>query len=91
MRPLNSTALIITWEPPPPYAVNGIITAYTMWFTEVETREVEKFKRDGRHSNLTVPSLHPDYHYSVSISSNTSAGEGPLSDLMETRLPEDGR
>lgn len=90
IRPLNATALIITWGPPPSYAVNGILTAYTVLFTMVETGGREKVERDGQHTALVVSSLHPDYHYSVTISSNTTAGEGPFSDLVGTRLPQDG-
>lgn len=90
IRPLNATALIITWEPPPPYAANGIIVAYTLRFTEVETRETERVERNGQQTVLTVSSLHPYYHYGVSISSNTSVGEGPYSDPVMTRLPQDG-
>ena len=90
IRPLNTTALTITWGPPPPYAVNGIIVAYTLRFTKVETREMERVERSGQHTVLVVSSLHPFYHYGVSMSSNTSAGEGPFSDPVLTRLPQDG-
>lgn len=90
IRPLNSTALIITWEPPPPYAANGIITVYTVLFTKVETGGTARVERDGQQTALIVSSLHPYYHYSATISSNTSAGEGPFSDPVGTRLLQDG-
>lgn len=90
IRPLNATALIITWGPPHPSATNGVLAAYTVRLTEMETGETEEVGRDGQHTELVVSSLHPDYHYSVSISSNTSVGEGPFSQPVGTKLPQDG-
>lgn len=87
---LNSTALNITWAPPNVTMINGILTAYTIRITEVETGEMMQIVRDRQDTELTVASLHPDYWYSVDMSCNTSVGEGPFSAPRRTRLAEDG-
>ena len=92
LRPLNATALAISWRPPPHNTTNGIVTAYTLHITELESGETKEVEiRESYHRELVVTSLHADYRYNVSVSSNTSAGEGPFSPPVGTRLLQDGQ
>ena len=91
LRPLNATALAVSGRPPPHNTTTGIVLAYTLRITELESGETKEVERESNQRELVLTSLHADYHYNVSISSNTSAGEGPFSPPVGARLPQDGQ
>ena len=45
---------------------------------------------NGTQVSTQVP-LHPNYKYNCSVSAYTAAGQGPYSDSILFRMPEDGK
>lgn len=86
-QPLDSTSLVISWEPPQLELRNGIIQQYTIRITEVETGTVNTLYTEA--TTVNVSSLHPYYTYSCIIAAETIA-LGPFSYPVQTQLPESG-
>ena len=76
---LGSSAVSITWQPPPSKGQNGIITSYTVLITELPTNTTYTYQRSGSHTEIVITNLHPHYDYRCSIAAETSVGLGPFS------------
>ena len=86
-RPLSTTSLAVTWEPPLEELRNGIIQQYTVQITAMETGMVITLFTESTSVNVT--SLHPYYTYSCTIAAETS-GIGPFSYPVDVQLPPSG-
>lgn len=86
-QPLDSTSLVVSWEPPQLELRNGVIQQYTIRITEVETGAVTTLYTEVTTVNVT--SLHPYYTYSCTVAAETTA-LGPFSYPVEIQLPESG-
>lgn len=86
--PTSSRTLFLSWDPPPRPQRNGEITLYTINVTVLENGETFQVTSDA--SNLTLSSLRPYYTYSFIITASTIVGEGPFSEALTIRMPEDG-
>ena len=95
IRPISSTIIQVSWDPPPIYYQNGIITNYILTYhgiirdTELETIDVPV--TDG--TTYVLPSLtglEEDTDYDVSVRAVTIVGSGPITSTS-TRTPEDGK
>ena len=84
---MSSTAITLSWEPPLIGDQNGIITAYFVQLTELESGITSN--RTSNSLNLTVPSLHPYYNYQWTVAAMTIA-LGPSSTPSIVQTNEDG-
>ena len=86
--PLSSTALSLTWQPPPLDRQNGIILGYFINMTEVDTDQ--HFLYTSNTTSLMVTGRHPHYTYSFKIAAETVVGRGPPSQAHMAMTLEDG-
>lgn len=86
---LNSTHISLTWDPPPPLLVNGVIREYRVNVTENATGRVFVFNTSASERELTVGSLHPHYTYHCTITAIT-VQQGPYTALYDIQTEEDG-
>ena len=87
---VNSTFILLTWEPPVRDGHNGIITSYYIHILEVPTSRTFTFERPS-HTDLLIGSLHPYYDYQCSVAANTSVGRGPFTAPFIIRTDQDGK
>jgi len=85
---VNSSALQLTWEPPAPEQRNGIIRGYLINATAQESGEYYEWMSDTM--SLVISSLHPHYHYNLSVAANT-IGLGPFGVNYTVLMPQDGK
>ena len=75
--------MIVTWEPVPSTDQNGNITGYTVYYQAVSghivTKKEQMIKVNASLRRLEVSELEQHVTYNVSVSANTSVGEGPRS------------
>ena len=86
---LNSTHIYLTWDPPPPEDVNGVIREYRINITEIETGDLRQFTTPPNVRELVVGPLHPYYSYRSTIVAFTIE-VGPYSTAITVRTEEDG-
>lgn len=79
---VDHTTIRLSWEPPPPYLQNGLITLYTVNITERETGSM--FQLTTTYMHIQIPDLHPNYVYECRVSAVTIA-EGPFSEVFAVR------
>ena len=72
---LNSTHVYLSWDPPPPDEINGVIQGYRINITELDTGDM--LQHTAEDSNATIGSLHPHYTYNFTIAAFTLIGNGP--------------
>ena len=85
---INSTALVLTWQPPPPEQRNGVITRYVINITGLSEARQEPYVLYTTKTNVVVGSLHPSYTYTCKVAAETNVGPGPFS-ITVAQLPED--
>ena len=85
---VDPTTLFLSWSAPPLHQQNGIIRHYYVSLAELETEAILNYTT--ANENMTVTSLHPDYHYQIEISAVT-VGTGPTSTPVTVQMPEDGK
>ena len=86
--PINSTALELRWQPPPPEHRNGMITRYVINITGLSEARQEPYVLYTTKNNTVVGSLHPSYTYTCKVAAETKVGPGPFS-ITVAQLPED--
>ena len=87
---LNSTSLLLTWDPPGYHDQNGVITSFTVTMQEVTTSRLDTHQLQTENFHQLISSLHPYYQYSFRVAANTSVGMGPFSPPISVRTQEDG-
>ena len=87
---INSTAIIFTWDHPPPAGRNGNITGYSLVVRELLTNTTTSYRQSGMRIELVVASLHPYYEYECVIAAETRVGRGPYGVPFVTRTDPDG-
>ena len=87
---LNSTHLYLTWDPPPPSQVNGIIREYRLNITEAATGVLLQFTTDADERELVVGDLHPYYIYHCSVVAYTIL-PGPVTSTFTIQTEEDSK
>ena len=85
---LSSTSILITWSPPSVADQNGVITAYQINLTEVDTGTILNMALTS--ISLTATSLHPYYTYNVVVAAVTVA-VGPYSIPAQITTLEDSK
>ena len=86
----NSSAITISWLPPPFEHQNGVIVGYTVHILEVVTNQTTTIEVEGPHIEIFVGFLHPYYIYAFSVAAKTIE-LGPLSHTNMVRTNEDGK
>ena len=79
----GATSMTVTWDPVAFSGRNGNITAYTVYYKAVSGHRVNdnelRIKVNASVTRLNLSNLEEYVTYSVSVSANTSVGEGPRS------------
>ena len=73
---VSSSSIRLTWAAPIPEEQNGIIQAYHITVTELETGGVLIFQTDETATLMIINSLHPFYTYNCTVAAYT-IGLGP--------------
>ena len=85
---LNSSSIVLNWNPPDVEDQNGIVRYYVVNVTEVQTANVFEFTANA--TGLSITSLHPAYTYEITVSAAT-IGPGPFSPALTLQTAEAGR
>ena len=85
---VNSSAIVLNWNPPDIDDQNGIVRYYVVNVTEVQTANV--FQCTANTTGLSISSLHPSYMYVIVVSAAT-IGPGPFSPALTLQTAEAGR
>ena len=84
----SSRTAFLSWDPPDLPQRNGEITFYTVNISVVESEEMLQFISSS--TDLELSSLRPYHTYLYIVAASTIAGEGPFSEMVTIRMPEDG-
>lgn len=87
---LNSTHIYLTWDPPPPEEINGVIREYRINITEEETGTFFQYVVNPDNQILIAGPLHPFYTYHSVIVAFTVA-VSPTSTTITVRTEEDSK
>ena len=82
---VTTTLITLSWSPPEPIHVNGIIDHYVIRVREVYTGRV--FSLLSRDEDIVIGPLHPFYVYSCRIAAYT-VGLGPFSPAFSVQAGE---
>ena len=85
---LNSSTIVLNWNPPDIEDQNGIVRYYVVNVTEVQTANIFLFTANT--TALSISSLHPAYTYEITVSAVT-IGPGPFSLAITLQTAEAGR
>ena len=86
---VNSSTVLITWQPPPLDDQNGIIISYVITIS-LEVNDTVPQQYITSSLNVMVVGLHPFSTYVVAVAAETGVGRGPFSGFT-IRTPEDGK
>ena len=80
---------VLTWDSLPAGDQNGVVTAYVINVTVIETGQT--FLLFSNTTSLTVNSLSPFRTFVCIIAAQTSAGTGPYGPIFTVMTPQDGK
>jgi receptor-type tyrosine-protein phosphatase Q len=86
---INSTAIEITWLPPPENTLHGVIRFYTVNGTEIVTMD-STYYQEVNTTKAVFSGLHPNYMYSFIVAA-VANDPGPLSEAVSNYTKEDGK
>lgn len=72
---LNSTHVLLTWDPPPSDQINGVILGYRINITELNTGATSDYI--ANETEAVIGPLHPHYNYNFTVVAFTEVGQGP--------------
>uniref|UniRef100_A0A3Q1J8A9 Receptor-type tyrosine-protein phosphatase delta n=1 Tax=Anabas testudineus TaxID=64144 RepID=A0A3Q1J8A9_ANATE len=87
----SSTSILVSWTPPPLEFQNGIITGYSIQYSNTEGNKTSK-RIDGippESSPYLLENLEKWTEYGITIRAQTEAGDGPESLQLLIRTEED--
>jgi receptor-type tyrosine-protein phosphatase Q len=84
---LNSSAVQVSWDPPPPHTQNGPIRGYLLMIAGANTDEEFEKRTDKDTNSVTVLNLHPFYGYTYTIAA-IGIAVGPYSPSLTFKMPE---
>lgn len=88
----SSTSIVVSWAPPPLEFQNGIITGYTIQYSNTEgikvSKRIERITPES--SSYLLENLQKWTEYGITVRAQTEAGEGPESLQLLIRTEEDG-
>ena len=86
---VNSSSVLISWQPPPLNDRNGIISIYVV-NVSLEVNDTMPKQYITSSLNVTLVGLNPFSTYVVAVAAETSVGRGPFS-VFTIYTPEDGK
>ena len=84
---VNSSTIVLNWNPPDVDDQNGIIRYYVVNVTELQTGNMFQFTANA--TSLTITSLHSAYTYEIAVSAAT-IGSGQFSPAVTLQTTEAG-
>ena len=88
---INSTAILISWDPPPFLDQNGDIIGYELMITNQNRTNSSAIIVNVTNTTSYVATMLREFEvYSIEIAARTSVGLGPFSDPLSNRTSEDG-
>ena len=82
----------VTWSDVPPAEQNGIITGYTVYYRAVTGNILNSVEQsvtvNGTTTSVNILSLEEHVVYNVSVSANTTIGEGPRSSEVSDKTAQ---
>uniref|UniRef100_A0A8C8SY90 Receptor-type tyrosine-protein phosphatase S n=1 Tax=Pelusios castaneus TaxID=367368 RepID=A0A8C8SY90_9SAUR len=88
----SSTSILVSWHPPPVEKQNGIITEYSIKYTEIDGEDEKPHEILGITSDTTqylLERLEKWTEYRISVTAHTDVGPGPESLSVLIRTDED--
>lgn len=80
---VNSTTLRVSWQQLSLDDARGFITNYTVtYMASASRRQLTMVTVSADESSAIIPGLPPTVRYGVSVRAWTSAGPGPMSDVV---------
>ncbi|XP_008426635.1 roundabout homolog 1 isoform X1 [Poecilia reticulata] len=70
----------LSWEPPPPDSLNGVVQGYQVWCVESDEQQYQNWTVDSGQHSLDISTLEPGKQYWVTMAAVNGAGVGTLSD-----------
>ena len=102
-RALNATSILVTWSRPAAARQNGLIVRYRLLYVAADhdddvdvaggralIRDVSSVSVPGSEHSHVLAGLDRWTQYKIWVTAATSAGEGPLSDVIVVQTDEDG-
>ena len=86
----SATLILLSWQPPPPYQRNGLISHYLIQVYEVESGRFWSLPVFNNRTSAFMGSLHPYYHYKCSVAAFTIA-LGPYSSNITLLTDQQGK
>ncbi len=87
----TSSAIALSWNPPPTDQQNGIIRYYIVYITEIgESGNTFELQTNGSNTVFTIENLLPIYTYSISLAAYTIRA-GPATATSSVKIPESGK
>ena len=77
---ITSTAVELSWQPPPLEEQNGLIQSYTVTVFEINSNTTKEVHQNFTHNAISISGLHPYYNYIVSVAAYT-VGLGPFASI----------
>ncbi|XP_064080611.1 roundabout homolog 2-like [Macrobrachium nipponense] len=76
---LNTTSVVLSWQPPPIAHTNGHITHFSLWLFINKTEWHSNLTVAGSLHSITLHNLTFGAHFTATIAAHTRAGQGPTS------------
>ncbi|XP_022095889.1 roundabout homolog 2-like [Acanthaster planci] len=86
----GSTAILITWQPPPASQIPGILAGYSVYVLGNHSSQHKQVVVSNDTLSEMVTGLNPGKVYTVFIVAFTSEGPGPNSTAVSVYIPPDG-
>ena len=85
---INSTSVLLKWQPVPPEFRNGIIRHYTIHFRDVEKNKNNSVELKAPAESATVNGLRQKATYEFWIVAGTSKGDGRRHKATKTAITD---
>ena len=83
---VNTSTLMVSWQPPPVIDHNGVLTSYMIHYTIVDSNNVtNNIITNG--IKYMISGLVKDVDYSVRVAAMNSNGTGPFSNPVVVQVP----
>lgn len=88
---INSTVILIFWNPPPLVNQNGIITSYQVMITNLNKTNSSAITINTNTTSYVAMGLQINTLYNFEVAAMTIIGLGPFSDPVSSQTFEDGQ
>ncbi|XP_053675759.1 tyrosine-protein phosphatase Lar [Anopheles nili] len=87
VKPLSSSTMLITWEPPE--TPNGQVTGYKVYYTTTPNQPEASWDSQMETNDMTtISELTPHAIYTIRVQAFTSMGAGPLSNPVQVKAQQ---